>query len=88
MTKTKDIKIITSILWWISDESELEKFLKILFSEKEINDFTDRIEILKLLSEGDSQRKIAKEIGISITTVTRWNKIFKANEKLVKKYIQ
>lgn len=88
MTNIKDIKKITSILWWISDENELKSFLKILFSEKEINDFTDRVEILRLLNKGDSQRKISKDVWVSITTVTRWNKIFMANEKLVKKYIK
>jgi uncharacterized protein YerC len=33
-----------------------------LFTEKEINDFSDRIDILQMLKDGNSQRKISKEV--------------------------
>jgi Trp operon repressor len=82
-----DIKKIKQVLWWIKNEKDFENILKVLFTEKEIIDFSDRIDILKSLKNWNPQREIAKELWVSITTVTRWNRFFKENEKLVKKYI-
>ena len=88
MDENESLKKVKSTLWWIKSESDLEEFMPVLFTEKEIEDFNLRINILKMLSNWDSQRKISKELWISITTVTRWNKFFKENSDLIKKYIK
>jgi len=80
------IEKIIKILWWI-EEKDREKFLKVLFTDKEINDFSDRIDILSKLKKWDSQRKISSEVWVSVTTVTRWNKFYKENKEIVEKYI-
>ena len=88
MDENESLKKVKSTLWWIKSESDLEEFMPVLFTEKEIEDFNLRINIFKMLSNWDSQRKISKELWISITTVTRWNKFFKENSDLIKKYIK
>lgn len=77
---------IIKILWWV-EEKDREDFLKVLFTGKEINDFSDRIDILSKLKKWYSQRKISSEVWVSITTVTRWNKFYKENSEIVRKYI-
>lgn len=88
MRENESLKKVKSTLWWIKNENDLEEFLSILFTEKEIEDFYLRLEIFKMLKNWDSQRKISWELWISITTVTRWNKFFKNNKSLVEKYIK
>jgi Trp operon repressor len=83
----KKIEKLIWILWWIW-EKDREDFLKVLFTEKELNDFSDRIDILKMLKDWNSQRKISKDLWVSITTVTRGNKFYKNNKNLVDKYIK
>jgi len=77
---------IINILWWV-EEKDRENFLKVLFTDKEINDFSDRVDILSKLKKWDSQRKISSEVWVSITTVTRGNKFYKNNSEIVNKYI-
>jgi Trp operon repressor len=36
--------------------------LNLLFTEKELNDFSDRIDILKMLNNGNTQREISSEV--------------------------
>ena len=55
-------------------ESELLFFLRDLLTEPELQEFSGRLMVAKALSEGKSQRVVAKETGISIATVTRVNK--------------
>ena len=78
---------IIKILWWV-EKNDREDFLKVLFTDKEINDFSDRIDILSKLKKWDSQRKISSEVWVSITTVTRWNKFYKNNSEIIGKYIK
>jgi Trp operon repressor len=83
----KKIEKLIWILWWIW-EKDREDFLKVLFTEKEVSDFSDRIDILKMLKNWDTQRKISKKVWVSVTTVTRWNKFYKENKEIIEKYIK
>jgi Trp operon repressor len=40
-----------------------------------------------MLNNGNTQREISSEVWVSITTVTRGNKILKNNKKLIDKYL-
>jgi TrpR-related protein YerC/YecD len=53
---------------------ELANFCRDLMTEDEIIEFTKRFEIATRLNSGESQRKISKDMDVSITTVTRVNK--------------
>ena len=88
MKENESLKKVKSSLWWIKNEKDFEKFLPVLFTQKEIEDFALRIDIFKKLKAWESQRKIAKDLWISITTVTRGNKFYKNNKDLIDKYIK
>ncbi len=88
MKENESLKKVKSTLWWIENEKDLEEFLPVLFTKKEIEDFALRLDILKKLKVWESQRKISSDLWISITTVTRGNKFYKENKNLVDKYIK
>jgi len=72
------------------DENSLNKknkknFLETFFTKNEIENFEERIKILEKLNKKETQRKISSDLWISITTVTRWNKVFKIANDEVKK---
>ncbi|OGK10171.1 hypothetical protein A2767_04120 [Candidatus Roizmanbacteria bacterium RIFCSPHIGHO2_01_FULL_35_10] len=55
----------------LKDEKEAADFLRDLMTLPEIEEFSNRLEIAKLLLEGGSYQRIAKRMGVSTTTVTR-----------------
>lgn len=65
------------------DKKELKKLFEVLLTPKEIQNIEERIQILELLSKGKTQREIAKELSISITTVTRGNKMLPKYKALI-----
>lgn len=57
----------------IDKPEEMAAFLRDLLTLEEIEEASRRFLVAKLLSEGKSVRDIAKEIGVSTTTVVRIN---------------
>jgi len=56
----------------LKTEQEALNFLRDLLTQAELEEFANRLEIAKLLYKGKkSYAEIAKEIGVSTTTVTR-----------------
>jgi TrpR-related protein YerC/YecD len=55
----------------LKTEQEVANFLRDLLTIKEIEEFANRLEMARLLTKGWSYKRIAKEIGVSTTTVTR-----------------
>ncbi|MDQ7010169.1 MAG: Trp family transcriptional regulator [Candidatus Gracilibacteria bacterium] len=82
----KDLEKIINILWGLNNKDRGD-FLKVLFTEREIKEFSNRIEILTDLKNGETQRVISKKLGISVTTVTRGNKHYQKNKELIDKYL-
>ena len=70
-------KKMTDLLWQIKDKDYLFNFLEDLLTEKELKDITERIQIFRLLNQWKTQRDIAEELWISVTTVNRWAKVLK-----------
>jgi len=65
------------------DKKNQEKFLNFFFTENEIKTYEERIKIIEWLKNKKTQREISSDLKISITTVTRWNKVFKdANDEI------
>lgn len=79
MTKTLDTNIafLVQVFSVLTTKEELSLFLRDIFTEAEIAEFSGRLRVAQVLSEGKSQRTVAKETGISIATVTRVNKWLK-----------
>lgn len=55
----------------LKTEKEVANFLRDLLTLPEIEEFANRLEIARLLLKGGSYKRIAKQSGVSTTTVTR-----------------
>ena len=58
-----------------------------LLTPQEIIELAERIELLKQLQQGKTQRDIAEDIGISVTTVNRWSRILKYGTGSISHYL-
>ena len=68
------IKSLADVLLKIHTMSEMNEFLKGLFTEGELEEIAKRIQIIKKLKNGIPQHRIAKELGVGVATVTRGSK--------------
>ncbi|MEI6326590.1 MAG: YerC/YecD family TrpR-related protein [Candidatus Roizmanbacteria bacterium] len=55
----------------VHSEQDAADFLRDLLTPAEIEEFSHRLEIARLLSTGKSYLDVAKKVGVSTTTVTR-----------------
>jgi len=68
---TEKEKLLINAISSLKNEKEVAQFLRDLLTIPEIEEFANRIEIVRLLNQGISYAKIAKQTGVSTTTVTR-----------------
>ncbi|PLX26102.1 transcriptional regulator [Candidatus Parcubacteria bacterium] len=71
MNHAKYTKELTNIFAQIGDRDLLDEFLKDLLTPSEYKDIVTRLQIVKMLDAGVSQRDIAAKLGVSISKVTR-----------------
>jgi len=81
------LKLLSKTLVNINNEKDMENFLSDLLTPQEIVDISDRLNIIKLLKKWKTQRDIAQELWISITTVNRGSRVLKYGTGIVDKYI-
>jgi uncharacterized protein YerC len=62
MKVPESLAIITDILWEISDKDDFRDTLGDLFTPSEVCEMADRIEILRYLKSGLTQRDIAEKM--------------------------
>jgi len=67
----KNFQKLSEIFLKIRTKEEMVNFLYGLLTPKEIEEFSTRIEIIKMLKQGIPQKRIAKQLGVGIATVTR-----------------
>ena len=77
---------LAKFLWQIQ-KNDREAVLDDLFTPQEITEIAERIEICRQLQQGKTQRDIATNMGISVTTVNRWSRILKYGTDRIKKYL-
>lgn len=87
MNPDTNIKEIAGILAANQNRRLIENFLKNLLTESELKNLASRWEIVKLLDRGVSQRKIAKDLHLSLCKITRGSKVLKEKNSAVKKLI-
>jgi TrpR family transcriptional regulator, trp operon repressor len=56
---------------------DMEKFLRAILTPQELEAIPKRLEIVKMLKQGVSQREIADKLGLGIATVTRGSRELK-----------
>jgi len=64
-------KQLVKTIRFCKSSNELEDLLVGLLTPQEIETLLTRIEIVKRLKKGESQRVIAESLGVGIATVTR-----------------
>ncbi|HPB81124.1 MAG TPA: Trp family transcriptional regulator [Spirochaetota bacterium] len=71
------IKEIAEVLSVTGDPQLIENFLKSILTDYEAGEISSRWEIVKLLGDGMSQRKISEKLGTSLCKITRGSKELK-----------
>lgn len=87
MEYEKSLKLVTDTLWRAQEMDEFSMLLGELLTPDEITIISDRITILSMLMSGKSQREIAETLGISVTTVTRGNKVLQKRGENITQYL-
>lgn len=76
--RSEKTELLIKGLLLLENSTEAANFLRDLMTPKEIDIFSSRLQAAKLLEQGDmSYRQIAKETGMSTTTITRINEWLK-----------
>lgn len=65
-----------------TDKRTMRKLFEELFSANEITDISKRWYLMKELYQGKPQRRIAKEMEVSLCKITRGSKILKDSESV------
>lgn len=71
MDRKKQLQNLVRTILELKSEKDVFKFLTWFLTPKELEHWPVRLEIIKMLKQGISQREIAKKLGVGIATVTR-----------------
>ncbi len=71
------LNYIVDIFWQIESKKDLEKFLQDILTPAEIETIYERLQIVKLLKQGLSQRDVAEKLQTSTATVNRGARVLK-----------
>ena len=84
----RNLQEISQFLAKNDDEKEILRFMKSLFTPAELKSIASRWQIVKLLDRGVPQRKIAKDLHLSLCKITRGSKELKKRNSILKKAIR
>ncbi|HAN41823.1 MAG TPA: transcriptional regulator [Sphaerochaeta sp.] len=70
-----------------TDKREMRRLFEDVFTEAERTDIAKRWYIFKELYKGTPQRKIAKEMEVSLCKITRGSKTLKKDDSVIKKVL-
>jgi len=82
------IKEIANVLAKTDDPDLIQEFINSILTPKEIQDISSRWELVKLLDDGMSQRKIARELNLSLCKITRGSRELRKENSAFKKLIE
>ncbi len=71
--KNTDMKRLYLVLAELSDPKDIAKLLRDLLTLEELQEAGRRLAVARRLSNGETQRSIATETGVSTATVSRVN---------------
>ncbi|MBN2403701.1 MAG: transcriptional regulator [Spirochaetes bacterium] len=80
----KKLNEIAQVLAVTKDKKIIEKFLESLLTKNEMNEISSRWELVKLLDNGMTQRKISDRLGLSLCKITRGSKELKKKSSAFK----
>ncbi len=71
------LRELSRTLGGVDDSSLIEGFLESILTPREVRDLAGRWELVKLLSQGASQRSIARQLHMSLCKITRGSRELK-----------
>ena len=87
MPSPKPLEDLAKILNKLDNPKEITQLLEELLTTKEIKRLSLRLELLKKLSHGKTQREIAKSLQVSLCKITRGSKILKNKQSIIKNHL-
>ena len=82
-----ELNELAEVLAELKNKKIIADFLSELLSKNEIKTISLRWDLLKLLEKGESQRSIAKKLGVSLCKITRGSRELKKRDSALKKVI-
>jgi TrpR family trp operon transcriptional repressor len=87
MKNKNNIGEIAQLISKIDDPQLIEGFLGGILTQAELEKISSRWEIVKMLHQGVSQRKIARKLHLSLCNITRGSRELKKRNSPLKKVI-
>lgn len=81
------ISCLVATLCQVSDPEKMEAFLREILTPAEFHDLALRWELMQRLQEGQTQRQIAAELGVSLCKITRGARILKQKGAVSKQFL-
>ena len=72
--RTREVEDLLNVLGGLNEPDDVFALLEDLFTIREIKDTSQRLEVARLLREGESYASIEKTTGASATTIARVSK--------------
>ena len=87
MNFAKSLELLSKLLISVANEKQMNWLLKDLMTPQEIEELSERIRIFQSLQTWKTQRKIAEDLCISVTTVNRGARAMKYGSGEINKII-
>ena len=82
------LREIAEALGAIGDAALIRRFLKSILTPREREEIAGRWELVKLLNRGESQRHVAKRLGMSLCKITRGSRELKERDSAFKAVLE
>ena len=79
---------ISRMLARLNDPELIDGFLRGILTPRELEDLSSRWELVKRLHRGDSQRTIARDLGVSLCKITRGSRELKAPNSALRAVVE
>lgn len=83
----KNIRELSRLLSLADSPKEIQNFFESILSRKELADIGNRWELVKRLENGEPQRRIARDLHLSLCKITRGSKELKKKNAVLKRFI-
>jgi TrpR family trp operon transcriptional repressor len=81
------VEQVAEVLARIRDPKLVLEFLKCILTPYELGEVSGRWELVKLLDQGVSQRKISEQLGMSLCKITRGSRELKKQNSAFKRVL-
>ena len=85
---TRSLDEIAEALGAIGDAGLIRRFLESILTPREREEIAGRWELVKLLNRGESQRHVAKRLGMSLCKITRGSRELKKKDSAFKAVLE